>query len=92
MTLQKQIEEQLPELTKPKPIPVPYEPLKEPPLPPPSLFQPPYDWKTDDHYNTPVPLQLLNKITEVRVTFIDCNNLFNPNFNVSFSQVLMCRV
>lgn len=71
MTLQKQIEEQLPELTKPKMIPAPYEPLKEPPLPPPSLFQP-YDWKTDDHYNTPVPLQLLNKLPEVRITLIKC--------------------
>lgn len=92
MTLQKQIEEQLPELTKPKLIPALYEPLKEPPLPPPSLFQPPYDWKTDDHYNTPVPLQLLNKIPDVNITFVDINNCLILIFLSNFSPVLMCQV
>ena len=92
MTLQKQIEEQLPELTKPKLIPASYhEPLKEPPLPPPSLFQPPYDWKTDDHYNTPVPLQLLNKLPEVRNKFV-ANNCLIVILLLNFSPVLMYQV
>lgn len=45
VTLQKQIQEQLPELAKPKPPPPP-EPA--PPLNP--VLSRPYDWKSDDHY------------------------------------------
>ncbi|XP_070506252.1 protein Son [Chironomus tepperi] len=44
MTLQKQIQEQLPELAKPKPLPPP----PAPPLNP--VLSRPYDWKSDDHY------------------------------------------
>lgn len=43
VTLQKQIQEQLPELARPKP---PAEPPK--PLDP--VLSRPYDWKSDDHY------------------------------------------
>ena len=46
MTLQKQIQEQLPELAKPKPPPLPAPPA--PPLNP--VLSRPYDWKSDDHY------------------------------------------
>ena len=45
MTLEKQIQEQLPELAKPKPTPV-VEPSKQ--LDP--VLTKPYDWKSDDHY------------------------------------------
>jgi len=43
VTLEKQIQEQLPELARPKPPPEPPKPLD------PALSRP-YDWKSDDHY------------------------------------------
>ena len=53
VTLEKQIQEQLPELV-PKPNIIP--PMCEPPRPPESLLGRPYDWKTDDHYKSaPLP-------------------------------------
>lgn len=45
MTLEKQIQEQLPELAKPKPTPA-----IEPPKPLDPMLSKPYDWKSDDHY------------------------------------------
>lgn len=45
MTLEKQIQEQLPELARPKPTPV-----VEPPKPLDPALTKPYDWKSDDHY------------------------------------------
>lgn len=45
MTLEKQIQEQLPELAKPKPPPV-----VEPPKPLDPILTKPYNWKSDDHY------------------------------------------
>jgi protein SON len=44
MTLQKQIQEQLPELVRPKPT------VAEPPKPLDPALSRPYDWKSDDHY------------------------------------------
>lgn len=49
ITLEKQIQEQLPELV-PKPSII--LPLSEPPKPPDVLLGRPYDWKTDDHYKS----------------------------------------
>lgn len=46
ITLQKQIQEQLPELARPKPPPI----LEPPPLPLDPALTKPYDWKSDDHY------------------------------------------
>jgi len=46
ITLQKQIEEQLPELAKPRPAAAVAEPSK--PLDP--ALSRPYNWKNDDHY------------------------------------------
>lgn len=43
VTLQKQIQEQLPELAKPKPPTEPAAPLNP-------VLSKPYDWKSDDHY------------------------------------------
>jgi hypothetical protein len=42
VTLEKQIQEQLPELARPKPA--------EPPKPLDPALSKPYDWKSDDHY------------------------------------------
>lgn len=44
LTLERQIQEQLPELAKPKPLPL------EPPPPLHPALMKPYDWKSDDHY------------------------------------------
>lgn len=65
VTLQKQIQEQLPELAKPKPLPPP-PPLPQEPINP-ALLRP-YDWKSDDHYcKTIVPT--LAPPSEVSETF-----------------------
>lgn len=45
VTLEKQIQEQLPELARPKPAPV-----VEPPRPLDPALTRPYDWKSDQHY------------------------------------------
>lgn len=45
VTLEKQIQEQLPELARPKPVPM-VEPIRLLDSP----VSKPYDWKSDDHY------------------------------------------
>lgn len=76
MTLQKQIQEQLPELAKPKPLPPP----PAPPLNP--VLSKPYDWKSDDHYCKTIfptlapPPEVNFRISKIKCNKIDVNFIF----------------
>lgn len=64
VTLQKQIEEQLPELAMLKPV----LPPAEPPRPLDPALTRPYDWKSDDHYCRAI-VPTLQPPPEVRMIF-----------------------
>jgi hypothetical protein len=63
VTLEKQIQEQLPELAKPKP-----PPLEPPPPLNPALLKP-YDWKSDDHYLSKIIVPELAPPPQVSLLF-----------------------